>query len=283
MKKIDVSLCASANRPLLQSGFKNWERFMNSLRGNKLNYEVIFVGDVECPYPMPENFKWIKATVKPAQAYEIAFRAAKGKTIHWCADDADYHNKSNKFTIDYPNSLDIAYACYLKMEKENNNDKKSVVAFRPIEDGGDVYKFHHFWGGWAHTPKMAPFALINRNYFVNKLGGYDRRFVSGQSENDVIMRVYEDGGRVEICLEAFLYVHHRQVHPRDGTGKERNKFRDWYNIDRQVLEDCWVPAGYGNYEKNNKNTEISKTRLSPVEKFDDKDITTITQSNKGIW
>ena len=275
---IQISLVASANRPIVQGGFKNWERFMNSLKGNKLNYEVIFVGNVKPPYPMPDNFRHIHATVKPAQCYEIGFRASKGELVHWTADDADYNAPQRNC----PNTLDIAYERYQKMEKQHNYDKKSVVAFRPIEDGGDVYKFHHFFGGWEHTPTMAPFALINRDYFVNKLGGYDKRFVSGQSENDVIMRVYEDGGRVEVCLEAFLYVHHRQVHPRKG-GKEDNKFRQWYNTDRQVLEDCWIPAGYGNYEKKNEKVEISKKRLSPVQRFEDRDICTVTQGLKGIW
>ena len=282
MSNILISIVASANR------VKWWERFYNSLTGNKLNWEIIFVGDTPPLKKMPDNFKWIKAIVKPAQCYEIGFRASKGELIHWTADDADYNHP----TRNCPNSLDIAYAHWQEMEKRYNNDKKSVVAFRPIEDGGDVYRFHHYFGGWEETPVMAPFALIHRDYFVNKLGGYDKRFVSGQSENDVIMRVYEDGGRVDICMNAFIYIHHRQVHPRDNKGKEDNKFRQQYNVDREILENCWVIGGYGFYEKLNRikgNTEarksvkISKTRLLPLERFEDKDITTITQGPKGIW
>ncbi len=279
MKDIQVSVVASANRPVVQGNFKNWARFVNSLQGNKLNWEVIFVGDTPCPYPMPDNFKWIHATVKPAQCYEIGFRVAKGELIHWTADDVDYNHP----TRNTPDSLDKAYNMWKSIESLHDNDKKTVIAFRPIEDGGDVYKFHHFFGGWPHTPVMAPFALIHRDYFVNTLGGYDKRFVSGQSENDVVMRVFEDGGRVEICMPAFIYVHHRQVHPR-RNGKEDNKFRKFYPTDRMVLENCWIPAGYGNYEKDNKNVEISKTRLSPVQKFNDDDICLVTQGEyKGMW
>lgn len=273
MEDIKVSLCASANR------VKWWPRFLDSLKGNKLKYEVIFVGDIKPDFDLDKypEFKYVHATVKPAQSYQIAFWEAKGELIHWTADDADYNHP----TRNCPNSLDIAYAHWQKMEKENGNDKKSVVAFRPIEDGGDVWSFHHFFGGWEHTPTMAPFALINREYFVNVLGGYDADFVSGQSENDVVMRVLEDGGRVEVCMDAFLYVHHRQVHP---PRPQDNKFREWYNTDREVLENCWIPAGYGNYEKDNKGVEISKTRLRPVKKFvQTPDVRTVTQGLKGRW
>ena len=276
MKDIQVSLVASANR------FKWWMRFYDSLKGNKLNWEVVFVGDKRPDFTLPDNFKYIHATVKPAQCYQIGFWESKGELVSWTADDADYNHP----TRNCPNSLDIAYDAWNKLERENGNDRKSIIAFRPIEDGGDVYRFHHFFGGWDHTPTMAPFGLLDRDYFIDTLGGYDADFVSGQSENDVVMRVLEDGGRVEICMEAFLYVHHRQVHPRTRDGsREDNKFRDWYKTDRKVLEDCWIPAGYGNYEKDNKNVEISKKRLRPVKRFEKTDdVTTVTQGlYKGMW
>jgi hypothetical protein len=273
-------------------------RFYESLRGNTIPYEVIFVGNVRPNFPLPANFKHIYTTVKPAQCYEIGFRAATGELIHWTADDADYHCPAHVLPVgqDCFDPLDRAYKLYQDMEARYNHDTKSVVAFRPIEDGGDVYKFHHFFGGWPHTPAMAPFALINREYFVNRLGGYDRRFVSGQSENDVVMRVYEDGGRVEQSMDAFLYVHHRQVHPRDpNTGREDNKFRKWYNTDRDVLEAAWVNGGRGFYEQYNamkdgpekesakRSVPISTKRLQPVERFEDEGLLTQTQGLKGHW
>lgn len=281
-KEVCVSIVASANRPVLQNGFKNWERFLDSLKQHKSSYEVIFVGDTSPNFDVEKypEFKYIYATVKPAQCYEIGFRASKGEVLHWTADDASYGNNATGCN----NPLDLAYAKYKEIELKHGNDRKTVIAMNPCEDGGyPQAQFHRFFGGWLHTPVMAPFNLINRDYFVNTLGGYDADFVSGQSENDVVMRVYEDGGRVEMCLEAKLYVHHNQVHPRKN-GREDNKFRQWYSTDRKVLEDCWIPAGYGNYEKDNKNVEISKKRLRPVKRFVDDNITTVTQGDyKGIW
>lgn len=287
MDKPIISLVASANRT------EWWMRFYNSLLGNKVPFEVIFVGNVKPNFELPENFKFIYATVKPAQCYQIGFWAAQGELIHWTADDANYNHPQ----LNCPNSLDIACSHWRDMENRFGNDKKSIVSFRPIEDGGDVWSFHHFFGGWPHTPTMAPFALVHRKYLSEPGTGYDRRFVSGQSENDVVMRVLEDGGRVEVCMSAFLYVHHRQVHPRDpNTGKEVNKFRAWYNTDRDILEQAWVNGGRGFYEKYNAlpngpekeqaklSVPISKTRLVPFEPFENTpDVTTVTQSLKGIW
>jgi len=266
---IQVSLVASANRT------DWWNRFYNSLKGNKINWEVIFVGDTPPKNKMPDNFRWIKATVKPAQCYELGFRLAKGELIHWTADDADYMYNGNT------DNIDRAYYMYKKIEKMTGNNRKTVIAMRPVEDGSlNVWDFHHFFGGWHESPVMAPFGLVDREMF-HELGGYDRRFVSGQSENDVVMRFLESGGRVEIVMDAYLYVHHHQVHPRNP---KENRFREWYNTDRQVLEDCWVKEGYGNYEKLNHNVTISKTRLSPVERFEDReDICTFTQGLTGRW
>lgn len=289
MEKPVVSLVASANR------IEWWMRFYESLKNNTIPFEVVFVGNVQPNFTLPDNFRFFYATVKPAQCYEYGFRMAKGEFIHWTADDASYNYRGP--LGECPNPLDRAVTRWRNLDAKHGNDKKSVIAFRPIEDGGDVWNFHHFFGGWPHTPMMAPFVLINREYFVNHLGGYDRRFVSGQSENDVIMRVYEDGGRLEVAHEAMLYVHHRQVHPRDPyTGKEDNKFRKWYNTDRDVLESFWVIGGRGWYEKLNalkdgqekeqakREVPLSPKRLLPLEKFEDgEDFCTVTQGLKGHW
>lgn len=279
---IQISLVASANRHTLQNGFKNWERFMNSLKGNKINYEVIFVGDSECPYSLPIQFRWIKANVKPCQCYQIGFWEAKGELIHWTADDADYIYKDN---ID---NLDRAYNAYKKAEKEYN-DTKTIIAMRPVEGGNpDVQeKWHYLFGGCSWSPRMAPFGVINRNYFVNKLQGYHREYISGQSENGVVMRVYEDGGRVIFQRDAWVTVHHHQVHPIGTNGREDNKFRKFYNKDRKVLETAWVKEGYGSYEnltpEQLKNAvHISKTRLFPFIPFEKRDdVCLISQGQKG--
>jgi len=287
VEDIQISICASANRPILQNGFKNWERFLDSLKENKIKYEVIFVGDVKpdldaSKYP---EFKYIYATVKPCQSYMIAFWEAKGELIHWSADDSDYNHPKNNC----PNALDIAYKCYKDGEKKYN-DNKTMVAMRPIEDGGDVQeKWHYLFGGCPWSPRMAPFGILNREFLLNDIKGYPTDHVSGQAENSVIMSGLALGGRVEFCREAFLYVHHRQVHPRNSAGQEVNDFRKWYPEDRKALENRWVVQGYGSYEQYTadqlKNVvEISNTPLVPVKPYENtEDVCSRTQGVKGHW
>lgn len=285
-----ISICASANR------IKWWPRFLDSLKSTKTPYEVIFCGNVMPDFDLSHypELTFIHAVVKPSQCYQIAFWAAKGKLIHWTADDSSY----SKNDTGCDNGLDIAYAKWQEIEKQNGNDGKTIIAMNPCEDGGYPQKeFHRLYGGWTETPIMAPLALVPRKYLCDEGQGYDKYFVSGQAENDICMRCFEDGGRVEMALDAKLYIHHRQCHPRDpSTGKEKNHFRAWYPKDRQRLEDCWIVGGYGFYEKlnafrnNSPETRkevvarISSKRLCPVVPFENTpDVCTVTQGEKGQW
>lgn len=251
MNDIKVSIVASAVRTQF------WPELLLSLRENLTKYEVIFAGDRQPSFNLalyPE-FKYIYSPTKPAQCYEIAARAAVGETIHWTCDDAIYVYDN------YRHNIDKAYNAY-----KSFNNNKVIIAMRPIEDGGDVWDFHHFFGGSHDTPVMAPLGLMNREFF-HQLGGYDRRYISGQSENDVVMRAREAGGWVEICMDAYIYIGHRRAH------ETPNPFRQWYTWDRSVLEKSWVlPDG-----------RISPTRLDPVERFEDENLITTTQGPRGKW
>jgi len=264
MDDIKISLVASAVRPFA------WQGFFESLKGNTLPIEVVFVGDVKPDFDLPPNCRHIYATVKPAQCYEIGIREARGELIGWTADDARYdHIKKN--------SLDLTYNYW-----KSFNDEKVIVAMRPIEDGRDVWNTHHFFGGWQHTPLMAPFGIMSRKFLMD-LGGYDKNFISGQAENDIVMRIIEAGGRVEMFMDGYLFVRHNEIHRQSN---DHASFRKWYVADRQYLENCWVKDGYGKYtsrEQQDKSAIISPKRLLPVQSFEDKDITTVTQGEKGRW
>jgi len=178
---IQVSLFASAVR------IKDWLRFYDSLKDNEVNWEVVFCGNVKPDFDLPENFKWIYADVKPAQCYEIAARHCRGELIGWTCDDATYRNIHNGQP---QRNLDRAYQYY-----KEANDKNAIVSMHTIEDNRDVWHQHYFFGKWTHTPVMAPMALMNREVF-HEIGGYDKKFVGAQAENDIVMRVFEIGGQV---------------------------------------------------------------------------------------
>lgn len=242
---IKFSICASAFRPA------QWEETYNSLKDNKLEWELIYAGPNPPNFTLPDNFIYIQTNVKPAQCYEIAFRRATGELIHWTADDTTYP----------PYALDEVYNFY-----KSFNNNKLVVAFRTIEDNRDITEVHRLRGRDLSAPRMAPFGVMNREFF-KELGGYDRRFICGQSENDVVMRVYEAGGKLEIS-KIPVYVNHQKSHHSSGT-----VFRAGYFVeDRKVLEGSWIKEGI-----------IQSKRLDKFEPFEDKDILTITQSQRGKW
>lgn len=245
MQDIKISFCMSAIRPHL------WERIVDSLRDNTLSFEVVFAGDVRPQFDMSKypEITYIYTPVKPAQAYEICFRQAKGELISWGADDCIYT----------PKAVDIMYNFF-----KSFHTNSLVTAFRTVEDGRDITEVHRFIGRNPTAPRMAPFGVVDRKLF-HQLGGYDKRFLCGQSENDVVMRILEIEGRVEVCQNASAIVSHEKAH-KSGTKFRTNNF----HIDRAVLEGQWM-----------EGKEILNKRKSPVQRFDDIDITSRTQGESG--
>jgi hypothetical protein len=242
---MDISLCASAIR------VEHWLETYNSLSDNNVSWELIYVGPNTPNFTLP-NLKYIKSNVKPAQCYEIAFRVAQGRLLHWTADDTLYP----------PKALDNIVSVF-----DGFQTNELVVAFRTVEDGKDITAVHRFRGRDMNAPAMAPFGVMNREFF-HSLGGYDRRFICGQSENDVVMRVYEVGG-ILIVSNIPVYVNHQKAH--DSSTVFRSGF---YHEDRKVLESAWV-----------LNNVIQNKRIVPVERFEGSigDLISTTQSQKGIW
>ena len=105
------------------------------------------------------------------------------------------------------------------------------------------------------------------------------------------MEVIEDGGRVEIAMDALIYVHHNKCHKKDPqTGRELNDFRAWYWKDREALENAWVKEGFGlsklypNNDDLRKHAHVSNKRLQPVIPYrKTEDVYTISQGEKGKW
>lgn len=240
---VKISVCASALRTA------QWMDTYNSLTYNTIEWELIYVGPNKPTFSLPANFIYIESNTKPAQCYQIAFNHAKGELLTWTADDATYP----------PNALDEVYKFFHIF-----NNKKLVVAFRTIEDDRDITEGHRLRGRDPGAPRMAPFGVMNTEFF-RELGGYDRRFICGQSENDVVMRVYEAGGQLEIAPVPVL-VHHQKSH-------NDTVFRSGYfNEDRKVLENSWI-----------KDKVIQSKRLDAFQPFSDENILTVTQSQKGKW
>ena len=237
-----ISLVASSIRPNL------WGAFCGSLIGNSVPYETIFVGDFSV-MGTPQNVIPIVTKVKPCQCYEIGFRRATGDLVHWTADDAEYE----------PHALDKVAELWKKL-----NNPKAIIALRTIEDKRDCTEWHHLIGGRKDTPVMAPFGFMDRG-FLNELGGYDRRYHTGQSENCLVMRALAAGGIV-IQTQIKVYVEHQAKHGGSRGSLFRGK---WYQHDRQILENSWLIG-----------RNVSSVQLDAFEPFFDENLLTVSQGSR---
>lgn len=267
-EKPKISVFASSIRPHL------WKDFFDSILQNDLPFEVVFTGHlpedvVRAHAPKLNQFKpgqffhYIQlGNIKPAQAYEIACRNCDGELVHWTADDAEY----------FPHLLDETWKFW-----ERLNKPRAIVSCQTIEDGNFVILEHHRLFGCAdNTPQMAPLGFMSREFY-NELGGIDKRYVSGQWDNDIVMRAMNEGGEVVLFTEkGEISLHHGNKH-----GGNAGTFRTGYLHDRTILEGAWAPQG--------RDQDLTKP---PFKRYDsgfepfDRDAVDFyyrSQSFKGMW
>lgn len=254
MNNISVSIFASAVRTSF------YKTFLDSLKTTTVPYEVVFAGpntpeqvaSYLAEYP---QFKYIHTeNIKPAQCYEVARRACLGETILWAADDCEFS----------PDLIGKVYRSWKELKSE-----KAIMSIQTLENGMFVnMKVHSFFGGHRDTPLMAPLGLMSRK-FCQELGGFDRRYICGQYENECVMMAIVLGGKVYIWgdKDNLITIDH---YARHGISRP---FALGYNHDREILEKRWT-----------KNGQVILEPQCPFEPYEDKDILIKSQSfNKPLW
>jgi hypothetical protein len=259
-----ISLFGPANRPWL------WPRLYNSLCSNTVPFEIIFVGDKQPTFPLPDNFHFIYCEVKPSQCAEIACRYTTGDFIMPVVDDMVFSKRA----------LDIIYEVWNSL-----NDDKAMVSCR-YYCNDQIYTDDEcrFWRTDSNTPLLPIFNLMKRKWW-GKLGGIDRRFVALVWNVDIAMRMLEIGAKVFYCDEA------KAVELHDKTGTNKGLRSNVGKIDRTLLDWLWarqdplpetVSPSYI-YSFNQEKGILMKNRLSPVMPFEDKHILTVSQGPKDRW
>ncbi len=214
------------------------------------------------------NFKYIRtANIKPAQCYEVARRACTGELIMWIADDCEFPD----------DVIGKAYQFY-----KENCTYKDVLCMRTRENYNGWQECdntqHRFFACSANAPKMAPIGMMNRKYF-QVLGGIDRRYICGQWDNDLMIRIYNDGGGLKYFGDGIIELDHKNKHdPKFGISDKR-PFGQGYIHDRRILEGSWGRQGQMKYE-------IPYQRFDEgFEPYEDKDILVKSQSYniKELW
>lgn len=285
MENPKISVIASSARPWL------WMECLDSLRKNKIFYEVVFAGPLDRYQVRPFQVRYPELTyihtpVKPAQCYQNAFlHSAFDSLILYIADDAEFEE----------GLLDKAFEFY-----HAQNNPKAIISIRTNEDGRDFGTSIHTIIPWnVNTPLMAPIGLISQK-FLTELGGLDRRFISGQWENDLVMRAYAAGGTV-IPYDPGPTVRIDHSIKHKGTN-ENNPFWSAYQNDRIILENTWVKGGYKiptpyatvTVKENGvdrvvpmfkilDNRKVLMQPQLPFEPYDDEDLLTKNQGDAGIF
>lgn len=248
-----VSLFASAVRPGL------WDEFLKSVVNSKHEVEVVFAGPTasDVVKPFEDRYPFFRhihtEDIKPAQAYEVALRACTGDLVQWTADDAEYRGPIIDESAEY---------------WQSRKERKLLFSLHTMENGSLLdMRGHSFFGNDPSTPLMAPLGLMSREYLM-ELGGIDQRYISGQYENDIAMRVMADGGSVEIFSRpgCFVQLEHSKKH---GPS---TRFWTSYDHDRKILEGSW-----------SRGKTVSMTRFDTFEPFPQGDITKESFGPKGIW
>jgi hypothetical protein len=258
---IQFSLIAPSIRPQL------WEQFCAPLIKTEINWEVIFVGPLPPVRDLPNNVRWIKATVKPSQCTHIGFLEANGEIVSLTADDAQYFSPNNRSVLDnmyefmtnFPKSL--AY-----------NRDRIVYGFRMFEDFFCAEtSYTHYLEPLGLNPYgvlLYPFFAIYKDTYL-EIDGYDKGFICGQAENDLQLRIEKNYGHTKnsLCPLAMVWANHSD-HYNSG------KFRQYHAQENAYLKSLWIGSA--------GNDILKKIRIDH-EYINDSTLYTVTQGEKGEW
>ena len=169
----------------------DWLKFYEKLSHNDVSFVIIFAGHVRPDFELPSNFKYIYASVKPAQCFHIAYSNTSGKYVLNSPDDFEFS----------PHALDNMLS--MLQQKDEN---KTIVTSRYFYSGVEIplISFRDSSDIAYYPPSgiVVSFgSLVKKNLF-EKLGGIDNRFLALYWDLDIVMQLYVLGGKVIICENA---------------------------------------------------------------------------------
>tara|TARA_B110000008_G_scaffold279549_1_gene327158 strand:+ start:2157 stop:3011 length:855 start_codon:yes stop_codon:yes gene_type:complete len=240
--KPKISIIAPAHRP------QNWMDLYKSIGENDVEFELVFVGPNKPNYRLPNNFRFIRSLVKPAQCVEIALRNTTADLVMNIADDCMFKESR---------PLDKLYETY-----KNYNNDKIIISCRYMLNGEDLSSECAYFDG-PGSPVMPLCGLMSRNLLMS-IGGVDKNFIAIMWDLDIAMRVHALGGDV-ILSDVFL----EEDKDKSAGSELCNEF---WEHDRGLLLSLWT-----------KNSKTHYRRTKPVEPFDDLNILKASQGPRGRW
>tara|TARA_R110001583_G_scaffold2684_3_gene18922 strand:+ start:348 stop:1106 length:759 start_codon:yes stop_codon:yes gene_type:complete len=192
---VDISVIVPGYR------YWEWQHVFQSTKDSleDLSFEIIFVGPDNKSGVVGENVTFIKDFGAPGRCLQIGAANATGKYLTWACDDGVFTVGSLKRAI---------------QRMEEKNDKKFTLGLNYYE-GGDPRQEEFFrmrfhadqqMPGIKEEYKSSPMFVCTTEYY-KELGGLDCRFEHVNFNiHDLMFRIYNDGGEVEIFMEPTLNI-----------------------------------------------------------------------------
>lgn len=164
-----ISIFYTSIRPMF------WRRsYENLWRATTRPFEVVVTGPFDPIESLPNNFRFVKTDVKPAQALEAAARACQGDLMMGTTDDLMYE----------PGALDLmAEAC--------EGDPKVLSSARYFVGDRDEFCYHE--GGAVGVPGITPLCPMMMSDVWLAAGGTDPCFCSSYGYDDLVVRLQMAG------------------------------------------------------------------------------------------
>lgn len=238
-----------------------WSNFYLSLQQNSTPWEIVFVGPNTPDFSLPENFRHIKTSLKPAQCLEIAAMEAIGKYLVVIPDDVRVYPESLHWAYIFKRRLppfSVVGSRYGKDgEGRERNDQSTLLIKEPT------------------SPVLPICGMVKKSEWV-ELGGIDSEFIGCLGDADLYLRCIARGGYPFISPNSLVYE--RDADPGEGLAE---RFRD----DHHHLQHQWVDYVKG---KNEEGQEVwkaifRKQRRDPIIPFDHKTIMEYNQGNVKGW
>jgi len=290
-KNVVISFCGTSIRPWL------WKGLYETVSKNNVRFELILVGNRMPKFMLPDNLHFVYSEVKPAQCVEIACRYATGDIIFFISDDLEFR----------AGSIDNMYEMFRRI-----NDDKAIVDCRFGRNGVEFTEDqYHYWPDQFDSPRFSVGGMVKAKTW-HQLGGIDRRFTALFWDCDIVMRLYEIGGSLVHCEDAYVEelvsvgprytksvvyrgvrkvfrVARRLISRKMERDMDIGLYQEYgLQIDRPLLDSFWVVKdgsleSTSMYCSDKEKGVISKNRLSEVIPFEDKHLLTVSQGPKGRW
>jgi hypothetical protein len=213
--------------------------------------EVVAVGSRPPPKPMPPNFRYIFAPVKPSQCAEIALRSARGNFIVFpLSDDEIFCNDFVPILYEYINKFDTNKYFFGARHKYRGKIRdKGMKLNRSCKSSPGL--------GLCYCVSSA---------IIKKIGSIDRRFVVAHYDADYRMRLSEMG--LELMLMTGCILEERCDRSYDTHGIYfPNSWKIYGKEDQKTLFSFWV----------NQDNSTACSRLLPVDSFSDDNLLDVSQ------